>query len=388
VLELGTWGLILDDHRQVTDVEDDFYFTDAITDRALGYIESAVSSTQPFFIYLAHAAPHWPLHAPPEDIERYAQTYHAGWDAIRTARHEELNALGVLERTWDISARDLDVAAWNHVKLKSWEASKMAAYAAMVDCMDQSVGRVVSKLEELGQLDDTLILFLSDNGGCAEFMAEDGWAKFYPNRTLDGRPITMGNVENLPPGDPQTFQSYDKPWANVSNAPFRLYKHYVHEGGISTPLIAHWPNGIASPSISHEPCHVVDIAPTIYNITGAPYPSEFDGHGVQPLAGENLSALFGDKPWQRAQPIYFEHEGNSAIRLGQWKLVREHDHPWELYDMRKDRTELNNLAEVYKDKTSELEALYRAWAARSGVQDWNELMPRLLEAWGLASTDG
>ena len=162
----------------------------------------------------------------------------------------------------------------------------------------------------------------------------------------------------------------------------------MHEGGISTPLIAHWPNGIASPSISHEPCHVVDIAPTIYNITGAPYPSEFDGHGVQPLAGENLSALFGDKPWQRAQPIYFEHEGNSAIRLGQWKLVREHDHPWELYDMRKDRTELNNLAEVYKDKTSELEALYRAWAARSGVQDWNELMPRLLEAWGLASTDG
>ena len=185
---------MLEDDRPVEVIPDDFYFTDAITDKAIAMVEDAVSDEVPFFLYLAHAAPHWPLHAPAEDIARYEDVYGMGWDAVRTARHEELNGRGVLRRNWDISPRDYTVPAWVDVAHKDWEASKMAAYAAMVDRMDQSIGRLVTALKRLGQYEDTLILFLSDNGGCAEFMAEDGWAKFFPDRTHDGRQIRMGNI--------------------------------------------------------------------------------------------------------------------------------------------------------------------------------------------------
>lgn len=221
-----------------------FYFTDAITNEAIRMVDGAVTANQPFFLYLAHTAPHWPLHAFEEDISKYDGVYLAGWDAIRTARHEEMQSRGLIETQWDLSGRDPHAPPWNDVGHRDWEAAKMAVYAAMIDRLDQSLGRLVDHLKLIGEFDNTLILFLSDNGGCAEFMAEDGWARSFPSRTLDGREITMGNVTNLRPGGPLTYQSYDLPWANVSNAPFRLFKHWVHEGGISTPLVAHWPNGI------------------------------------------------------------------------------------------------------------------------------------------------
>ena len=264
----------------------------------------------------------------------------------------------------------------------------MATYAAMVDRLDASIGRFVAALKRLGQYDDALILFLSDNGGCAEFMAEDGWAKFFPDTTHDGRKITMGNVPNLKPGDVLTYQSYDKPWANVSNAPFRLFKHYVHEGGISTPLIAHWPAKITNPHIVHEPCHVVDVLPTILEATGASYLSELGGHEIQPLEGEGfLDALTG-KAWQREQPIFFEHEGNCAIRAGQFKLVKKHGEPWELYDMEADRTELNDLAGKNTPLEADLLARYDDWASKTGVMDWSIALPRLLKAWEMDSAEG
>ena len=263
---------ILDDDRRADVSPTDFYFTDAITDKAIGMIEESVSGDQPFFLYLAHAAPHWPLHAHEEDIARYDGVYSKGWDKIRTARHEEMLGCNVLQHKWAISARDESAPAWGDVKTQDWEASRMAVYAAMVDRMDASIGRVVAKLKELNQLDNTLILFLSDNGGCAEFMAEDGWAKFMPDVHNDGRRITMGNRMGLRPGGPLTYMSYDLPWANVSNAPFRLFKHWVHEGGISTPMIAHWPSRFRSPSVVHAPCHVIDVLPTILAATGTRYP--------------------------------------------------------------------------------------------------------------------
>ncbi|MGI9514197.1 MAG: arylsulfatase [Anderseniella sp.] len=378
---------MLEDDSRVEVFPDEFYFTDAITDKAIRMVEDSVADEKPFFLYLAHAAPHWPLHAPPEDIARYEGVYANGWDAIRTARHEEMNGRGVLRKTWDISPRDEEVPPWGDVKLQDWEASKMAAYAAMVDRMDQSIGRLLEALKRLGQYEDTLILFLSDNGGCAEFMAEDGWAKFFPDTTLDGRKITMGNVPNLAPGDALTYQSYDKPWANVSNTPFRLFKHYVHEGGISTPLIAHWPKRI-SRQITHEPCHVVDILPTILRATGAPYLSELGGHPIQPLQGESFLDLLVGAEWRREQPIFFEHEGNSAIRLGGFKLVRKFRSDWELYDMDADRTELNNLAGRNAPLEVDLLNQYGDWADKAGVLDWNVALPRLLEAWKIASAEG
>ena len=379
---------MLEDDRRVEVFPDDFYFTDAITDKAIGMIEDSVAADRPFFLYLAHAAPHWPLHAREEDIAKYAGVYDEGWDAIRTARHEELNGRGVLKANWDISPRDQEVPAWSDIHHTDWEASKMAAYAAMVDRMDQSIGRLLATLKRLGQYDDTLILFLSDNGGCAEFMAEDGWAKFFPDHTNDGQQITMGNIPDLRPGGPLTYQSYDKPWANVSNAPFRLFKHYVHEGGISTPLIAHWPKRIARPHIAHEACHVVDLLPTILEATGSPYLTELGGHTIQPLQGESLLDLITGRDWSREQPIFFEHEGNCAIRKGAFKLVRKHGQGWELYDMDADRTELSDLAGTNAPLEKDLLNQYRAWARAAGVMDWTIALPKLLDAWKLESAEG
>ncbi len=379
---------MLEDDSRVETVPDDFYFTDAITHKAIGMIEGAVEDEQPFFLYLAHTAPHWPLHAHPEDIAKYDGVYNKGWDHIRTARHEEMNGQGIFQCAWDISPRDEGVHRWADEKHKDWEASKMATYAAMVDRMDQSIGTLVDALKRLGQFDNTLILFLSDNGGCAEFMAEDGWAQFYPDLTHDGRKITMGNVPDLRPGDAQTFQSYDKPWANVSNAPFRLFKHYVHEGGISTPLVAHWPKGFAPRNTAQAPCHVVDILPTILEACGASYQTELGGHDIQSFQGESLMDVFRDKDWEREQPIFWEHEGNAAIRLGQFKLVRLHNQPWELYDMEADRTELANLAGRHPRFEMELRKEYQAWAEQVGVMDWGRALPLLLAAWDMETVEG
>lgn len=379
---------MLEDDDRVEVYPDDFYFTDAITDKAIEMIDEAVADESPFFLYLAHTAPHWPLHALPEDIAKYEGVYSGGWDAIRTARHEEMNAKGLFATNWDISPRDETVPSWNTVSHRDWEAAKMATYAAMVDRMDQSIGRLVATLKKSDQFDNTLILFLSDNGGCAEFMAEDGWAQSFPDQTHDGRQILMGNIPDLIPGGELTYQSYDKPWANVSNAPFRLYKHYVHEGGISTPLIAHWPDGIKASSTGHAPCHVVDLLPTILEVTGVPYLKELGGHEIQASQGESLLNLLRGEDWQREAPIFFEHEGNCAIRSGNFKLVRQHGNDWELYDMDVDRTELNNLRGKNQPLEAKLLQQYQAWAEKIGVRDWEQLVPLVLSAWNMETVDG
>ena len=379
---------VMEDDARVMVGGDDFYFTDAITDKAIGMTKDTIAEEKPFFLYLAHTAPHWPLHAHEEDIARYDAVYDKGWDAIRTARHETMNGRELFQQNWHISPRDDQVSPWRVEQNPDWEARKMATYAAMVDRMDQSIGRLVAELKRLGEFDNTLILFLSDNGGCAEFMAEDGWAQFYPDRTADGQKITMGNVPDVMPGSQLTFQSYDRPWANVSNAPFRLFKHYVHEGGISTPLVAHWPEGIAPSGTHHAASHVVDLLPTILEVTGSPPLTERDGYPVQDLQGESLLSLLRGKDWQREQPIFFEHEGNAAIRTGRFKLVRRHGADWELYDMIRDRTELDDLRGKMPRLERALIAEYEDWAEKTGVMDWQAALPRLLRAWNLDSVDG
>ncbi len=284
---------LMEDDERVTSFDDDFYMTDAIADKAIEMIEDGQDDDRPFFLYLAHVAPHWPLHAREEDIARYEGAYLKGWDAIRTARHEEMLSRGILQHKWEISARDPEAPPWSAVEISDWEARRMAVYAAMVDRMDQSIGRVLEVLKRLGEYDNTLILFLSDNGGCAELMAEDGWAKFFPDVTHDGRKMTMGNRPDVEPGGPLTYMSYDLPWANVSNTPYRKFKHWVHEGGISTPLIAHWPKRLQTPNVRHAPCHVVDLLPTILDAAGAPYPSELGGHEIQPVDGESFLPAAG-----------------------------------------------------------------------------------------------
>lgn len=351
----------------------DFYLTDKITDHAVEMIEEAAGSGQPFFQYVAYTAPHWPLHALEEDIERYRGRYDVGWDAIRAARHEELKASGLLDEKWPISARDEDVPPWNEASHRGWEAIRMAVYAAQIDRMDQGVGRILSKLREHGVEENTLVMFLSDNGGCAEFLRESGNepdAFLKDPRTRDGRPVRVGNSPEIMPGPDDTFMSYDVHWANVSTTPFRLYKRWVHEGGISTPFIARWPARIKSSGIVHGPAQIIDITATCIDAAGAPYPSERNGVAITPLEGESLLPAFERHTWTRQKPMFWEHEGNRAVRLGEWKLVGEHDGPWELYNMEDDRTELNDLADRNRAKVDELARLHDEWAERCDVLPW------------------
>ena len=364
------WHFIAEEKGQV--VEEEFFYTDALSEKACEMIEDASQNEAPFFLYIAHTAPHWPLHALPEDIAKYEGTYQGGWDALRTSRHEELKGIGVLDAKWEITPRDETARAWDDSPNHDWEDIRMAVYAAQIDRMDQGVGKVVDKLEELGELDNTLILFMSDNGGCAEFLAEDGnLGERYAYHTADGQPIQVGNVVNMRPGGPDTFMSYDLPWANASNAPFRLYKHWVHEGGISTPLIAHWPEKISGGNrLTHQPTHVVDIMATCLDAASAAYPQENNGSAIQPIEGESFLPLLTDGNWNRERPIYWEHEGNRAVRQNEWKIVSKFPGLWELYNMDDDRTELSNLIDKNKPLVDELMGKYDVWAERCEVRGW------------------
>ena len=350
-----------------------FYYTDAISDSAAAMVQEAAAADAPFFLHVTYTAPHWPLHAPPEDIAKYEGKYRGGWDAVRTARHEELKGSGILNPRWNISPRDAQAPPWDDLdaERREWEDLRMAVYAAQIDRMDQGVGLILNKLRELKIEDNTLVMFLSDNGGCAEFLREDGHIQQYVQVPPWCGPMQSGNRPGLRPGPADTFMSYDLPWANASNSPLRLYKHWVHEGGIATPLICRWPAVAAAGGIAHQPCHVMDIMATCLDVAGVDYPAEHNGRAIQPLEGESFApVLLGRENWRREREICWEHEGNRAVRQENWKLVSKHPGQWELYDMNEDRTELTDLADKNAPKVAELKAIYDQWAERCGVLPW------------------
>ena len=355
-----------------------FYLTDAISDNAVDMIEDATAGEDPFFMYVAYTAPHWPLHALEEDIARYEGKYRNGWDHLRTGRHEQLKGMGILDEKWDISPRDADSPPWDEAADHDWEDIRMAVYSAQIDRLDQGVGKIVSALRRAGADSNTIVMFLSDNGGCAEFLAEES-SQPQPHRYMgpnpDGTPLVLGNIRELRPGGAQTFMSYDLPWANASNTPFRRFKRWTHEGGISTPFILSWPDRIREPGIVHSPTHLIDIMPTCLQAAGASQPTEREGQQTLPLEGESFLSAIDRGEWSREQPIFWEHEGSRAIRQGQWKLVSAIGGPWELYDMETDRTELNDLYQRNRNKAHELEGLYEEWADRCGVLPWSVINP-------------
>lgn len=366
------FNIHLVEQDRVVELPEGFYTTDHYTSKALEAMDEARSLDRPFFVHLCFNAPHWPLHARPEDIAKYRGRYRQGWDVLRTARHERLKGMGLVDRSWEISPRDADAPPWQDVPHQEWEDARMAVYAAMVDRMDQNIGRVVRHLEATGQLDNTLILFVSDNGGCAEGVGI-GPRAMEIQTTRDRRPMRFGNDPSIEPGGPDTFMSYGLPWANASNSPFRRFKHWVHEGGISTPCVAHWPRRIPAGAIRHETVHFIDMAATLYDAARAPYPNELRGRRVQPLEGESFLPLLGGGPWQRVNPLFWEHEGNRAVREGALKLVCRHPGEWELYDMASDRTELRDLAARHPADVARLAKAYGEWAGRCGVMEWDEL---------------
>jgi len=351
-----------------------FYYTDAISSQAVDYI-GEYAGDDPFFMYVPYTSPHWPLHARDEDIAKYKGRYEMGWDELRESRRKRMIQMGIVDERWPLTPRDPRVPAWKDAPNKEWEQRRMEVYAAQVDVMDRGIGRIVSRLEETGVLDNTLILFLADNGGCAEELDEDWKGLHIPTKTLDGRPVQLGNDPRYMPGPEEGYQSYGVPWANASNTPFRLYKHWVHEGGISTPLIAHWPEGVTKPdSMNPEPGHLIDIMATCVDVAGAAYPAEFNGAPITPLEGKSLAPVIRGGEREPHEAIYWEHEGNRAVRQGKWKLVSRWNEDgggqWELYDLEADRTEMNNLAAGNPEKAAELAGLYESWASRSQVAPW------------------
>lgn len=368
----GYFNPTVHDQDHLIETPEDFYSTDAWTDAALRIMDQAGAAKKPFFVHVCYNAPHWPLHAPAEDIERYRGRYADGWDVLRGARHEEIKSLGVLPDRWALSPRDPEVDPWDEAPNKDWNAARMEVYAAMVDRMDQNIGRMIEHLRTRGELDNTLIIFLSDNGGSAEFLQENGWLEREMNFTKDGRPVRIGNIVDLPPGGSDTFMSYGRAWASVSNAPFRLFKSWVHEGGISTPLIMAGP-GVEAGGVTHAVSHLVDLAATITDLSGATYPAEYRGTPITPLQGESFAPLLRGQDWRRTRPVYFEHEGNKAVRDGEWKLVLRHPERWELYNMHEDRTELNDLASKDTDRAQRMAAMWNEWADECGVLPWEEV---------------
>lgn len=352
----------------------DFYYTDAISDDAARVLADHARDRpgRPFFHYVAYTAPHWPLHAREEDIAAHQGRFDAGWDRLREERMARLIELGILAPSWRLSERDPTQPAWADAEHKEWQCRRMETYAAQIDRMDRGIGRILRTLEQTGQLENTLIIFLSDNGGCAEQVEAD-WETWMEEgliarrRTRDGHAVRFGNDPHIVPGAEDTYSSYGRAWANLSNAPFREYKHWVHEGGIATPLIVHWPTGLpAGGAIRHQPHQLPDIMATILDATGLAYPDTYEGRPILPLEGRSLLPTLRGEP-VAARPLFWEHEGNAAVRLGRWKLVRKYPGPWELHDMEADRTELHDLAARYPERVAAMVDDYAAWAARCGV---------------------
>ncbi len=330
-----------------------FYTTDAFVDYAIRFVETG-DRTKPFFLYLAFNAPHFPLMAPQDEIAKFRGKYAVGWDRLREQRHAKQIELGVVEEAWALSPRPPAVKAWADLTPAEQDRFDhiMAIYAAVVAHMDRAVGRFVDALRERKMLDNTLILFLSDNGA----NAESG-----PN----------GRLEGDLPGATKSVVYEGQSWATLSNTPLRRYKHFNHEGGIATPLIVHWPERVKTPGkLRKQPGHLVDIMATCVDVAGTKYPAEFQGRPIPPMEGKSLMPALDNRPIQR-DALYWEHEGNAAIRVGDWKLVRlGYGGPWELYDLKIDRTELHDLAAAKPQLVCELAAKWDAWAQRTHVKPY------------------
>lgn len=336
----------------ITQLPRNGYMTDLFTDNAVAYVNQFTQNDDPFFLYVPYTAPHWPLHAHPDDIEKYRGGYRAGWDKLREERYARMLEMGVIDESWAMSPREDVNSSWDDAEHKDWQDARMATYAAMIDRMDWGIGQILQAVRDAGQEENTLFLFLCDNGGCHE-----------------GRP---GNDPEIMPGSIDTFQSYGRAWAQASNTPFRKYKHWVHEGGSSTPLIAYW-KGHLEPGMTDEVGHVIDLMPTFLELANAEYPERFGGHDITPVEGKSLVPTLEGRERSGHEALFWEHCGNCAMRQGDMKLVRAHGTPWELYDLKQDRSELNNLVHDRADVAADMQGAWQAWADSIGVRPWDEV---------------
>ncbi len=372
----------------------EFYYTDAIADHASKFIHDHHQATndEPFFLYVAFTAAHWPMHALEKDIAKYQGRYDAGYEAIRKERYQRMISLGLIdEANTELWPMPED---WKETEHWEWDKRNMEVYAAMIDSMDQGIGRIIESLKNTGQFENTLICYFQDNGGCAEGYGRGGQGgpraaeptlkplgddylqpNMTPTQSRDGFAMRTGKGSMAGPAD--TAIGYGRGWATVSNTPFREYKHWVHEGGISTPLIAHWPSKITRKGeLEATPSHLIDLMATAVDLAEASYPTTFhDGQTIHPMEGKSLLPAFLGQSIER-EAIYWEHEGNRAVRMGDWKLVAKGAKgKWELYNIAKDRSEQRDLSDEMPEQTAKLAAMWRAYAERAHVLPLNPRRP-------------
>jgi arylsulfatase len=376
---------------------DNFYYTNAISDTAVKFINEH-KTTNPFFFYIAYTSAHWPLHAPEKEVQKYKGVYDQGWDAIRTARFNKLQKIGMISKEAVLTERGVSIPAWENAPMKDWQVRKMEVYAAMIDIMDQGIGKIITTLEKKGILDNTVIFYMHDNGGCAEplnsdqpevvmtaeeqtnhpFAKDSIFVGKKPIYTRDGQFIRSGM--GVMPGPANTWVTYGMEWANVSNTPFKMYKHWTHEGGIASPLVIYWPKGITQKGvIRNQDAHLIDIMATCVDIAGIPFPTNYNGQVIQPMEGKSLVGAINNRPIQR-DFIFWEHEGNRAIKAGPWKLVSKTEkskvftekdqNAWELYHLELDPSETKDLASQYPEKVQALALMWEKEAIRTKALPW------------------
>ncbi len=356
----------------VRSVPKDYYSTIALSDSAVSYIKRYSTSDRPFFMYLSYHSPHWPLMAPEEYIKKYEDTYKGGWEIVRKARYEQMRQLKIFGDQSDFLSLRLSDKEWESNASKEWDARAMAVHAAMIDCMDHEIGKVLNALEETDELDNTLILFLSDNG-CSPEICQNfpPGENDRPDMTRDGRPMIYPKNKEVLPGPETTYASLGPEWANIANTPFRFWKAKMYEGGICTPMIAFWPEGIRveGGTIIDDPCHVIDIMATCVELAHADYPESYNGQSIMPMEGKSLLPILETGKRKGHKFIGFEHFTEKAlINRDGWKIIQPGDQAqWELYNLGTDRSEQCNVADKYPKIVNKLVKLYEKWAKRTLV---------------------
>lgn len=351
--------------RTITEFPEDYHMTEAFTDHAIETMTRFVKRDQPFFIHLCYTAPHFPMHARERDIAKYRGKYSEGYFKLRERRHQRMIELGIVDPKWELSPvdqktgdfrYDYDITPWEELKDRQREEERMEVYAAMVDHMDQNIGRLLASVENLGIANDTIIFFLSDNGGCSSWPTETKEKAFEDyNR-------------GIPVGDRRGYEFVGKGWGWAQNAPFRRHKVWTYEGGIATPMIVRWPGRVKPGSMTHRPGHLVDFMPTLLELAGGIYPTEREGGRIPAMEGESLTPILRGETLARREPLFWALLGNRAVREGDWKLVwGASDKRWELYDLAADRTETKDLARSMPERVASMAAKWGAWAKKTEV---------------------
>jgi arylsulfatase A-like enzyme len=363
--------------RQRVQLPDDFYLTSEINDHALRFLNEGLTGKEPFFLYVAHIAPHWPLHAREADVARYRETYRSsGWDDIRLRRLRSQHQLGLIPAQSKLAPRPAGVRDWMSDPHKDWQAERMAVYAAQVAAIDRGVGQLLQTLNDAGEADNTLVMFLSDNGAAPDggLAPSNSGFGFGPSRKnaawrKDGNPIRPGSGPKNPPGPHDTFAAYGLAWANASNTPLRGTKLGAFEGGIRTPLVARWPAVIRGDTITRQPGHVIDFMATCLDAADVDYPTEFRGRQPLPLEGSSLLPIFRGQQRDPHEQLCWSVPQHDAIRVGKWKAVKPRQGgTWQLFDLDSDGSETTDLASRQGQRLQELTDRFKAWRERVGVE--------------------